>query len=258
VETILAIGGDGTLNEVVNGFFRQDRPLSPGARLAYLPIGTGSDFQRTLQLPTDPQGVAAAVAGSDTFLIDIGKVTLIGDDGESLARYFANLTSFGMGGDVSIHAKHNWLTGASGKAAFFWATFAVFLRYRGKRVRLRIDEQPQERVFEATNIAIGNGRYHGGGMHPCPLATLDDGLLDVTVIERLNMFELIRDIRVLYSDDVYRHPKVHRFQGRRIEAASDEPVRAEVDGEPLGRLPLQADVLPRVLRLAVPPNWKAN
>ena len=122
-------------------------------------------------------------------------------------------------------------------------------------MRLRFDSDEEERTFTVTNVAVGNGRYHGGGMHPCPLALLDDGRFEVTVIERLSWFELIRDIRILYSDDVYRHPKVHHFRARRIEARSDETVRVEVDGEALGRLPLEAEVLEKAVRLVVPRGW---
>ena len=81
-------------------------------------------------------------------------------------------------------------------------------------------------------------------MHPCPRALLDDGLLEVTTIDRLNMFELVRDIKTLYSDDVYRHPKVRHFRAKHIRADSDEITRIEVDGESLGRLPLEVEVLP--------------
>ncbi|MCB9384630.1 MAG: diacylglycerol kinase family lipid kinase [Bryobacterales bacterium] len=251
-ETIVAVGGDGTLNEVVNGFFSGDKPVREGARLAYVPMGTGGDFQRTVQLPSDPAGVAAALAGGKTWAIDVAKIRLVSHDGAPLERYFVNLASFGMGGDVSIRAKNCWLTRHDGKLAFLWATFAVFLAYTGKTVRLRLDDEAEERVFTVTNVALGNGRYHGGGMQPCPLAKLDDGLLEVTTIERLSWFELIRDLRILYSDNVYVHPKTRRFQVKRMRAEADEITRIEVDGEALGRLPLEAWVLPGALELIVP------
>lgn len=251
-ETIIAVGGDGTVNEVVNGFFGGDRPAKEGARLAYVPMGTGGDFQRTVQLPVEPGAVAECLAQGRIWPIDVCKIRLTGHDGEPLERYFVNLASFGMGGDVSIKAKNCWLTRHDGKLAFLWATFAVFFQYGGKTVRLRFDDSPEEHTFTITNVALGNGRYHGGGMHPCPLARLDDGLLDVTTIDRLSWFELIRDLRILYSDNLYVHPKTKRFQAKRVVAESDEITRIEVDGEALGRLPLEAVVLPRALNLIAP------
>ena len=251
-EIVIAVGGDGTINEVVNGFFVEDMPVSEGARLGYVPMGTGGDFQRTVQLPTDPAAVADYLANGRIWPIDIGKIRLVAHDGTPVQRYFINLASFGMGGDVSIKAKNSWAASAGGRAAFLWATFAVFFQYGGKNVRLRFDDSPETHTFRVTNVAVGNGRHHGGGMHPCPLAELDDGLLEITTIDRLNWFELIRDIRVLYSENLYVHPKTRHFRAKRVVAESDEITRIEVDGEALGRLPLEATVLPRALKLIVP------
>jgi diacylglycerol kinase (ATP) len=101
-------------------------------------------------------------------------------------------------------------------------------------------------------VAVGNGQYHGGGMHPCPEALLASGLLDVTIIDHLSWLELLRDLPVLYSDTIYKHPKVHRRQVRQLVARSGDVARAEVDGEAAGELPLEIIVLPGVLRLLWP------
>jgi diacylglycerol kinase (ATP) len=89
-------------------------------------------------------------------------------------------------------------------------------------------------------------------MHVCPRASLVDGLLEVTVIDALSMVELLRDIRVLYSDDLYVHPKTHHHRARLVHARSPEPVWIEVDGEPLGRLPVEIEIVPQALPLLVP------
>ena len=244
-ELVISIGGDGTLNEVVNGFLDGDgRPINPEAQLGLIPIGTGGDFQRTVEIPSDEARAVDILVCGKALSLDLGKARFSGHDGAPITRYFINLLSFGMGGDVSVRAK-NFLSPISGKLAFFYATFVVFFSYRGKTVRLTLDGAPQPAPFTITNIAVGNGRYHGGGMHPCPRAVLDDGLLEVTTIDRLNMFELVRDIKTLYSDDVYKHPKVRHFRARQIAAESDETTRIEVDGESLGRLPLEVEILPK-------------
>ena len=248
-DLVIAIGGDGTVNEVVNGFFDGGQTVNPAAALAVIPIGTGGDFQRTARLPTDIREAVSLIAGGSRRPIDVAKLRLIGHDGQPVERWFANLASFGMGGEVSIHAKNNLLTNVSGAAAFLWATFVVFLRYGGKTVRLTLDGKRPDEDFTVTNVAIGNGKYHGGGMHPCPQARLDSGELEVTVIDRLTTYEFMRSIPVLYSDDIYRHPKARRFRARRIVAESDETVCAEVDGEALGRLPLEAQVVPAAIDL---------
>jgi len=251
-DLIIAVGGDGTANEVANGFLNDDEPINPTARVGFIPVGTGSDLQRTLGISSDVDQAAETIATGASWPIDVGKATLISHEGKPLTRYFINLLSFGMGGDVSVRAKKNVFSGLSGKLAFLYATVAAFLTYRGRRVRVTLDGNQLSEELLVTNIAIGNGRYHGGGMQPCPRAVMDDGLLEVTTIRHLGMFEFIRDLPVLYSDDVYQHPKVDHFRAARIRAESDEITRIEVDGEGLGRLPLEITVLPCILPVLVP------
>lgn len=249
-DMIIAVGGDGTVNEIVNGFFRDGQPVRPGARLGFIPIGTGGDLRRTLQIPVEVEPAVEVLAQDQPFQIDIGRARLIGYDGKPVERYFVNVLGFGMGGDVSVRAKSfpRWF---GGKAAFLGATLLVFLNYKGKRVRLTLDDVTQPEDLVITNIAIGNGCYQGGGMHPCPHAVMNDGLLEVTTIDRLSMFELLRDLPVLYSDDVYKHPKVQHFRAQKIRAESEELTRIEVDGEALGTLPLDVEVLPKQLSILV-------
>ncbi len=248
-DVVVAMGGDGTLNEVANGLL-QAKDLK--AKLAYIPMGTGGDFQRTVNLPSEPELAAEVIVGGEPLKIDAARASLISHEGQPVERYFLNMTSFGMGGDVSVKAK-NFLSPLSGKLAFLWATLTVALSYRGKMVQIRLDDDA-EREFFITNVAIGNGCFHGGGMHPCPHALLNDGLLEVTPIERLNLFELIRDIRILYSDNVYQHRKAHHFRAKKVRAGSGETVRVEVDGEAVGRLPMDITALPQALHLLVPPS----
>jgi YegS/Rv2252/BmrU family lipid kinase len=252
-DLIIAVGGDGTANEIVNGFYRERKLVNPAARLGFIPIGTGGDLQRTLQIPLDPQQAVQVLAAGCPLEIDIARARLTGYNGAPVERYFINLLSFGMGGDVSVRAKSfpRWL---GGKTAFLAATLLVFLNYKGKRIRLTLDGVPQPEEFFVTNIAIGNGRYHGGGMHPCPRAVMNDGLLEVTTIDRLGMFELLRDLPVLYSDDIYKHPKVRHHRAKRIRAESNEVTRIEVDGEALGTLPLEIDLLPERLSVLAAPQ----
>jgi len=247
-ELIIAVGGDGTINEVVNGFFDHGHPLKPHATLAIVPMGTGGDFRRSLGLK-DPQDAIDVILSEEVHAIDVGKVNYRSHQGETKTRYFANLVSFGMGGEVAARVK-NWLSPVSGKLAFQWATLEVFFSYSPKSIDLEIDGK-SEGTHKVTNIAVGNGRYHGGGMHVCPLASLNNGKLDVTVIEALSMFELAKDMRVLYSDNLYIHPKTHHYRGQKVVVKSNQTVAIEVDGEPLGTLPLELTVLPLAIKLAM-------
>jgi len=248
---ILVAGGDGTVNEAANGL------IASGSRetaLAVLPLGTGGDFERSLGMPKRAAAAIEALAGAQELLIDAGLATFEAPGGSRQSRYFVNLASFGMGGEVAARAK-NFLSPLGGKIAFLYATLGVFATYRPRNVRLWLDGagQPLERVI--TNVAVGNGRYHGGGMQVCPRAELDDGWLEVTVIDSLGALELARDLPVLYSDDIYRHPKAHHYRVKQLLAEAAEPTGIEIDGEPLGRLPLEVTVISRALRVLAPKEF---
>jgi len=251
-DRIVGVGGDGTFNEIVNGFIDRDRPVRLGAVLGLLPAGTGGDLQRSLELPAETGAALDVLVTGKPLTIDLGRLTYESHEGETLTRYFVNLISFGMGGEVSAKAKNAFLV-LGGKAAFFWATLKVSAVYRGKSVRLELDGKDAG-SYRVLNVAVGNGRFHGGGMYPCPNAVIDDGLFEITVIDHLNLFTLTRDARYLYNGHIYDHPKVHGFRARRIVATSTDETRIEVDGEPLGRLPLEITVLPKTLQVLVPNN----
>ncbi len=247
-DLIIAVGGDGTFNEVANGFIEKDGLVRPDSCLGIVPAGTGGDFRRTLGLPSS-NGIERSVdllASGRPALIDVGKARFVSHQGNIQERYFINLVSFGIGGSVAARSR-NFLTPLGGKLAFLWATFVVLLTYRGKEVNFKIGGDGSAAAYRVTDICVGNGRYYGGGMHPCPTAVMDDGIFEVTVIEYMNMFRLLRDISVLYSENIYRHPKTHHLRATRIEARSNTPTFIQLDGEPLGRLPAEITMLPRRL-----------
>ena len=248
-ERVLAVGGDGTISEAANGWFRDGSPINAAAEFGIIPIGTGGDFRRTLGVRDAAHAVEVIRAGRSR-RIDVAAISFERHEGGRAERYFINLASFGMGGEVAVRAK-NFLSKMSGKAAFLYATAEVFLRYRAKTVELSVDGGPwtSHRIL---NIAIGNGRYHGGGMHVCPRATLDDGELDVTIIDHLGPLTLAKDVGVLYGDNVYAHPKAHHARGRYVRARSNDRVAIEIDGEALGVLPLEARVLPGAMKVLAP------
>lgn len=251
-DLIIAVGGDGTINEVANGFFDQDRLVRPEATLGILPIGTGGDFRRTLQIPTVASEAIEILATGVPALIDVGKADFHGNNGQPASRYFVNLLSFGMGGHVAAQSK-NFMGRFGGKAAFFWATVKTFLSYRGRQVTLILDENSTRWPFLITNVAVGNGQFHGGGMRPCPTAVPNDGVFDVTVINYAGALKLLSSISMLYSGEVYSHPKVRHFKAGKILAESASSTEIEIDGEPLGTLPLEITLLPRQLRVLVSP-----
>jgi len=249
-DLLVAVGGDGTINEVANGFFEQGRLIRPEARLGILPLGTGGDFRRTLGIPKNPSQAVEILAQGLPLLIDVGKASFQGRQGALETRYFVNMVSFGMGGHVAARSR-NALRHLGGKAAFLWATLVTFLSYRGKQVTLKLAPDHDELSFLVTNVAVGNGQFHGGGMRPCPTARLNDAMLEVTVIDYAGALELIRSLPVLYSGEIYQHPKVHHLHASSLAADSTAVTQIEVDGEALGTLPLQVSILPQQLPVLV-------
>jgi len=247
---IIGAGGDGTFHEIVNGFLRNDQPVNPEASLGLLPMGTGGDLRRTLGIPPDVESAADVIAAGAVRTIDVGKISYCDNHGKEQSSYFVNVVSFGMGGEVAARSR-NVFTPLGGRLAFFWATLKVFSWYRGKRVALRL-EGANPKFREILNVAAGNGLYHGGGMNVCPEAVLDDGLLEVTVIESLGLLTLLRDLSYLYDGNIHAHPKVSHTRVRKLVAESSETVRIEVDGEPLGTLPVEITLLPKTLRVIGP------
>jgi len=125
------------------------------------------------------------------------------------------------------------------------------LRFQGKQVILQLDDSKTLNV-QITNVAAGNGQYHGAGMWICPGAIIDDGLLDVTVVRHLRLPELVRNVRVLYNGGILSHPKVESYRVKSLRAESHETVLLEIDGEPLGQLPVEVSVVPQAIRVFFP------
>ena len=249
-ERIIGIGGDGTFNEIANGFLKDNEPRNPDACLGILPMGTGGDFRRSLGIGSGFDAALDVLANGKPLTIDLGRVTYQTHDGNRASRYFVNVVSLGMGGEVSVRAK-NFMDFLGGKAAFFYATLKVFAIYRGRPVELSVDDKPPQ-SYRVLNVAIGNGTFHGGGMHVCPKAVFDDGLLEVTVIDDLGILTLMKDVSYLYDGNIHSHPKIHNFRATTLRATSPETTLIEVDGEPLGALPLEFSILPRRLPVLVP------
>jgi diacylglycerol kinase (ATP) len=239
--TIIAIGGDGTINEVVNGFFEDEQLIAPDAELAVIAKGTGSDFSRTLN---------RSIPRGERRVLDIMKVRYTAMDGTTRSRYSMNVTSFGIGGEVAVRV-NKFRKVLGGRIAYLAATLQTAWSFSGKLVTVEINNSNtiEEKIF---SVAVGNGQYQGAGMWVCPGAILDDGLLDVTVIRHLSLSQLAKDLPQLYSGGIYSHPKVQAFRVNHLSAASSEPVFIEIDGEPLGSLPVEISILPKAIRVWMP------
>jgi len=239
--TIFAAGGDGTINEAVNGLFENEQPLAADAELVIIPRGTGSDFSRVLD---------RAVPRGEKRMIDVMKVRYTATEGTPRTRYSINVTSFGMGGEIAARVNQSSRP-LGGRLAYLAATIQTAWSFPGKRVTLQLDNS-ETIDANVTNVAVGNGQYHGAGMWVCPGAIIDDGLLDLTVIRYLSLPQLVKSVPTLYGGGIYSHPKVESHRVKHLEAESREPVLIEIDGEAVGRLPIEISMVPKAVRVSMP------
>ena len=249
--TIISVGGDGTLNEVVNGFFRVESgnavPVNPEAVLGVVPRGTGGDFRRTLGIPRDLKGAVEILKRGKVRTIDTGMLEYVNHRDRPSVRFFLNITSFGVGGEVDERVnRSSKLLG--GKISFFRAALAATLVYRNKPVRLKVDGE-KEWEGKIYNVAVANGQYFGGGMWVAPAAELDDGVFDIVIMGDFSFFDSLFGGTKIYRGRHLGHPKVHVLRGKRVEAFSRERVLLDVDGEQPGRLPATISILPGSVRI---------
>jgi YegS/Rv2252/BmrU family lipid kinase len=248
LEMVVAVGGDGTLNEVVGGFFDGLTPVAPRAVLGVVALGTGCDFGRSID-QVDLESACARLAGRKTRSIDVGLARFTGHDGAPAMRIFINVVSCGVGGLVA-HLVSPRLKAVSGKLAFTLATLRALAVYRDQTVTLQFDDMPP-RPLAITNCAFGNGRFFGAGMQVAPAALLDDGELDVTIWSGFGLMDFIRKRHTLYDGSHVREPGAEVLRIRRAMATSESTVLLELDGESVGKLPAQLEVLPAAVRLKV-------
>jgi len=257
-EVVVAIGGDGTIHEVTNGFFTEDgAPVRPGAALGILPFGTGGDFRKTVGIPNDLAAAAAILKAGATRTIDVGRLTYRagGHAGDEASCIFINIASFGIGGlvDQIVNSSSKWM---GGTLSFFLATARAAARYKNQRVRLILDDKDDEPLdITINNVAVANGRYFGGGMHVAPEAAVDDGLLDVVAIGDVGALEMLRDSAKIYRGTHLGLPKVVARKAKKVEARPVDvgvDVLLDVDGEAPGALPATFQIVPSALPLVVP------
>jgi len=247
-DLIVGVGGDGTLHEIINGFMETAPPVLGNARLGIVPFGTGCDFARIMLKSSAPGRVVQVIKEGYTRSMDLGRIQFSDHTGVPCVRYFHNVVSFGTGGEVAAHVNSHRKAGGA-FLSFLRSTLICLLRHGARRICLHCDGRTEE--FVVRNIAVANGRYHGGGMCVAPGALADDGFLDVTVVGDLSLPEMLLNIVKFYNGRIKEVKKIVTMTGRHIEATSPQQIRIDADGEQPGWLPLVIDVLPRTMPMIV-------
>lgn len=247
---VAVVGGDGTLNEAVNGFFHPDgTPVAPEAWLGPLPCGTGGDFRRTLGISKRIEPMVTRMLWARPRRVDVGWLRFVNDEGREEERAFLNIASFGISGlvDRVVNESPKWM---GGTPAFFVGTLRAMLRYKNQRVRVTVDDgEPRE--SDVLSVAVANGRFFGGGMQVAPRAQIDDGLFDVVTLG-ISSAESLKLTADIYRGTHLDHPGVTLARGRTVYAepvSPSERVLIDLDGEAPGALPATFTLKPRALLL---------
>jgi len=243
---VVAVGGDGMFNEVVNGFFDGDVAVRPDARLALVPVGTGSDLRRTLDVPEDLAGAARCIAKGRDKPFDVGRVTFRSPDGGVGQRYFLNVAEFGAG--AKVVEKANRTTKAfGGRLSFLWAILTTMPKHKNTRVKYRSDGETGDLVVN--NFIVANARHFGGGLTPAPQAEMDDGLLDVVIIGDIDFPEVRRNLGALRRGTHLSHPDITHFRAAAIDVECVDAALLDTDGELCGSNPTRFEVVPQAIRI---------
>jgi YegS/Rv2252/BmrU family lipid kinase len=248
-ELIVALGGDGLINEVVNGFFEGARAVNPQAILGILPFATAADFVKTAGIPRDFSEAVKRLDTSTAKPCDLGLISSEGLDGQPVLRYFINVADFGVGAEV-VDRVNRTTKRFGGRASFTWSILRTMPFYRNKTMFYSIDKT-DETEARINNLIVANGRFYGAGLQPAPEAKIDDGLFDIAVIGDIGFLEVARNLGKLRDGTYLKLPQVGFRRGKSVSARCAERVLIEADGEVVGRLPATFDLLPAAINIRV-------
>jgi len=248
-ELVIGVGGDGTMNEIANGFFEDRKMINPEATLGVVPSGTGCDLTKSLNIPPGLTGALKVITEAPSVRMDVGKVRFANHSGADEERFFLNVADFGLGGEVVRKVNQRRLERKA--SSYVRCLVETMVQYRSKKVRIRVDGEdiPQGEYLIG---AIANGRIFGKGMKIAPGARLDDGLFDSVFVRSMRFLEFCLHGWRLINGSHLSHPKISLIRGRKVEAVpldGTTDVLLELEGEQLGRLPATFEILPRNLAI---------
>ncbi len=243
---IITVGGDGTVNEVVNGLV-VDKRVHPDVVLSIIPAGTGSDFVRVFHVPRDPAQAFQATLGAGCRAVDIGEIRCIRDD-KPIRRYFVNVAGLGFDGETSARV-NRMSKRITGTIPYLTALVLTLVSYRNKDVEVTLDgQQVRGRL---NSVIICNGQYFGGGMWVGPQAQADDGIFDIVLLKDLNKVEFLLNVPRVYRGTHLTHPKVETYQAKEVHVEARQRMFIQAEGELIGEAPATFRILPGALNLRV-------
>ena len=248
---VVAVGGDGTLNEVVNGFFHNGAPIPTTSRLGMVPLGTGGDFRRTLRIPVEPKDAIGVLKSGVVRRLDVGCVTYQKADGATAIRHFINIADAGLGGEVVQMVGNG--TKRFGSFAYKIGSARALLSFSNKPMTVDIDGTTHD-LKKAQQVVVANCQFFGGGMQMAPTASPTDGVFDVILVKNAGKIETVRGMNDFLAGKHLdqSNPKIELLYGKRVSVSSPKKVRIDVDGEAVGFLPAMFEIQPGSIEFITP------
>lgn len=245
-ERILVVGGDGSFTEALNGFFDEDKPINPNARLGTLPLGSGSDFLKTFGI-FSVQDALESLKKNKLISCDVGQVTYVDKQHKAKTQLFFNISSFGCAGEIvdRVNRSEKWL---GPTLTYFGIMAHTFLTYKNPKVELELNGYEKKEAV-INNLFVCNGKYSGSGMMWGPRAKVTDQKLDLTIVTDIPKLQGILNMQKIYQGKVLEMPGVEYAQCESLKASSKEKVYLEVDGDTVGTLPATFRIFPHKISL---------
>lgn len=233
---IVAVGGDGTVHEVINGLVGTDIPLG------IIPAGSGNDFCKSLDIPLRYEHALQRILNDDRKLLDIGKIN---------SKYFATVAGAGFDGKVAYVTNRSRFKKVLnyirlGRISYIVGVLKVLSNYKPINVELKIDQQ----LYSIPNvwlIAVANSPYYAGGMAICPDAKNNDGQLDICVVHEISRWGLLRIFPSVFKGKHVLNSSIKMYRGKEIEILSEIPLMIHGDGESIGQTPTHIHLEPKSL-----------
>ncbi len=248
---IIVVGGDGTLNEVINGIYQQKKYPPSDIKTGIIPVGTGNDWCRMYGIDQEYEEAIKVISEGETFLQDAALVHYY--DGEMpSSRYLINMAGIGYDAMVAQKTNRQKEQGKGGPLSYFYNIFYSLFKWDAVDTVIKVDDELiRTSVF---SINAGINRFNGNGLKQLPFAEPNDGIMDVTIIRKVGKMLVIRSVKKLYDGTFVTLPQVSTHKGQRVDIRSRHNQRLilEVDGESLGHSPLTFKIIPKAVQMIVP------
>ncbi|MCP4311123.1 MAG: diacylglycerol kinase family lipid kinase [Bacteroidetes bacterium] len=243
---IIVVGGDGTMNEVINGLFSQGVIQTTEVMLGMISVGTGNDWAKMFNIPLAYEEAVKTIKAQRTFIQDAGLVQYT-KNGKEWKRYFINIAGMGFGARVVERSNRMKDKGRSSTLLYFYNIFTSLMRYKAQMASIAIDGKSFNRNVFSLNVGIC--KYNGGGMIQVPHAVADDGLYSITLIKKMGKLNVLANVKRLYNGSIVNHSRVETYTGQSVQIEGSSKLQIETDGETLGQGPVSFEIIPRSVRI---------